>query len=79
MLNSQRPALNSLIFHMEYLRRNEHLAETAFYMYLTRLNYITFMFYQIKMIVALKTSALEPDSIHSHIYFHTLYDIKKYK
>ena len=56
---------------MEYSRRNVHLAETAFYVYITRLNYITFMFYQIIMVVALETSALELDFINSHIYFYT--------
>ena len=66
MLYSQRPALN-----MQYVRRNGHLTESAFSMYITGLNYITFMFFQRIMIVALENIALELYSIHLHIYFYT--------
>ena len=64
MLNTKRPALNSS-------RPNRHFAETAFYMYITRLIYITFMFYQRIMVETLENSALELDSVNSHIYIYT--------
>ena len=51
---------------MEYLRRNAIWLKLPFTLYITRLNYQTFMFYQRVMVVALENSALEFDSIYSY-------------
>ena len=64
---SQRPALNSFIWNIQGVMGI--WAETAFFMYITRLNYITSMFYQGIMVMALENSALDLDSINPHIYF----------
>ena len=47
---SQRPSINSFIWNI--LRYNGYLAETA--VYITRLNYMTYIFYQRIIVVALK-------------------------
>ena len=70
MLYSQPTAFISFII-MDCSRRTGHLADTAFYMYIARINYVTFMFYQGKMVVTLENSALDFDSINLHIYFYT--------
>ena len=59
--------------HLEYLRRNGHLAEIAFYNLLGSI-YRAFIFHQTIIVVGLKTLKLDVINLHfiNKIYVHTI-------